>query len=114
MLEEGFQKIKDYLQLNNMTQALGTWSQRPIFSTNVSEFISVRDVSPRISRDELQAITVCFQRADEQCLLDSSFEFTNTADKPDSIFPNANPENVRKFKVLQRFVSVDLVEPVGK
>lgn len=97
-------------------QSLGAWdAQRPLFKTNISSFISIRNVNPRISRDDLNIILECFSSENEEFTLDPSFEFTNTlkdAIKP--IKPYANPNNVEKFKILQRLESVDLVEPVGE
>ncbi len=59
-------------------RALGPWAQRPVFKTNVSRFVSLRNVSPPIET---------------------------------SI---SNPDNIKKFKELQKMEGVGLVKPVGE
>lgn len=86
-------------------KALGPWSQRPVFKTNVSEFISLRRTSPPIPTDTLRKITDYFKSPEESFALNPSFEFTEeTADK----------NNVRIFKELQKYERVGLVVPVGE
>lgn len=96
-------------------QALGAWNQRPIFKTNISKFVSIRDVKPRATLDELRVLIKCFNNEDGLFHLDPSFEYTN---KPDYSFqviePYADDNNVSVFKALQHLESVDLVEPVGE
>lgn len=97
-------------------QALGAWdTQRPLFKTNISKFVSIRNVNPRILHNELKILLECFSNENEEFLLDPSFEFTNTLENTiEPIKPYAKVDNVKKFKLLQRLESVDLVEPVGE
>lgn len=44
----------------HIDQALGPWEQRPVFKTNVRDFVSVRRVPPPIPRPDLQRITEFF------------------------------------------------------
>ena len=42
-------------------KALGPWEQRPVFKTNVTRFVSLRKVNPRISLESLRRLTKRFQ-----------------------------------------------------
>ncbi len=96
-------------------QALGSWGQRPIFKTNITRFISVRDTLPHVKIEELAVLKDCFSTRNEYFSLDPSFEFTNSIDEQHVVIePYANPDNVRLFKILQKLESVDLVKPVGE
>lgn len=44
----------------HVDQSLGAWEQRPIFKTNVRQFVSLRKVNPPISLDDLRRITEFF------------------------------------------------------
>lgn len=89
----------------HIDQSLGPWDQRPIFKTNIKQFISLRDTQPSISFADLKMITTLFKKRDEEYLLDSSYE-------PDSKKPIE--ENVDKFRILQKYNRVNLVVPVGE
>lgn len=95
----------------HIDQSLGPWSQRPIFKTNVRRFISLREVPPPISLEDLRRITAIFQTAGFEHPLDPSYEEEENG-KPEGALP-ANPDNVRTFKVLQAYNRVNLVVPVG-
>ncbi|MEC1158107.1 peptidase C14 [Bacillus sp. AFS015802] len=86
-------------------EALGSWEQRPVFKTNVSRFTSLRQVTPLIPLDTLRKITTYFEDPNQEIALDPTFEYTE---------PNHNPDNVKVFKDLQKFVSKGLVVPVGE
>jgi len=87
-------------------QALGPWDQRPIFKTNVTNFTSIRTITPPISSDILRKIVEYFSTPETEFPLDPSFEDTN--------IEVAIPENVAIFKNLQKFQGVNLVRPVGE
>lgn len=86
-------------------RALGPWSQRPVFKTNVESFVSLRTAKPSLEQGELIQIDKIFQKPDEIFPLDPSFE-------PESDMPNI--ENTKVFAVLQKMESVNLVVPVGE
>ena len=88
----------------HIDQALGPWEQRPLFKTNVRNFVSLRKNSPPISLLELHQLTTLFADFGEEYRLDPSFE-------PDS--PNPIKENNEKFRVLQNYNRVNLLIPVG-
>lgn len=95
-------------------QALGAWDQRPVFKTNITRFTSLREVKPQISLDILRKLTEYFPEPTQEFKLDPSFEVTNsTSIEHRVIKPYADPENVIKFKHLQKLESVGLVVPVG-
>jgi hypothetical protein len=92
-------------------QSLGAWEQRPVFKTNVKQFVPIRRVAPTIQLSDLQRITEFFPRRGEEFQLDPSYE-------PEMIgrsegMPPPNPENTRKFAILQKYNRVNLVIPVG-
>lgn len=91
-------------------QSLGEWEQRPIFKTNVKRFVSLRRVQPSVPLAELQRITEFFPEPGDEYRLDPSYEPRDEGRTAD--MPGANPENNRKFAVLQKFNRVNLVVPV--
>lgn len=96
-------------------QALGAWQQRPVFKTNIYQFVSIRDVIPRVSNDDIRIIADCFSRADDEMSLDPSYEFTNKINvKHRVVEPYADEEHIKQFKLLQKLEGVGLIEPVGE
>ena len=89
----------------HIDQSLGAWSQRPVFKTNIEQFISLRQALPSISMDDLRTITSLFSNPHEELKLNPSFE-------PDSECPDE--VNTKKFAILQKMVKVNLVVPVGE
>jgi Caspase domain len=95
----------------HVDQSLGAWEQRPVFKTNVRQFVSLRKVTPPIELDDLRQITGFFPRAGAEFPLDPSFE-------PELLgretgMPAPLIENTRKFAILQRYNRLNLVVPVG-
>jgi len=87
-------------------RTLGHWGgQRPIFKTNVSGFISLKEVEPLIELPALRKIITYFLDRDAEYPLDPSYEFSHT---------EADETNEKKFKELQKMVSAGLVTPVGE
>ena len=96
-------------------QSLGPWEQRPLFKTNISRFLPIRTIEPKVPKQVLRKLSQYFTEPNAEFQLDPSFEFTNSPDeKHEYIEPYANPENVQKFRELQLYESVGLVEPVGE
>jgi hypothetical protein len=88
----------------HIDQSLGTWTQRPVFKTNVQKFISLKRIQPAISLEFLQMLPVLFPEAGFEFSLDPSFE-------PES--DNPNPDNTKIFAILQRYNRVNLAVPIG-
>ncbi|MGE0015495.1 MAG: caspase domain-containing protein [Candidatus Methanomethylophilaceae archaeon] len=96
-------------------KSLGAWSQRPIFKTNVSNFICLRKVAPPVDRKTLSETLVLFKDPDSSLRLDPSFEFTNSPDYKNELKePYCTKENVEKLKTLQKLERVGLVVPVNE
>lgn len=89
----------------HIDQSLGAWSQRPVFKTNVEQFVNLRQVMPSISLEDLRNITKLFLSPHAELNLNPSFE-------PDSDNPNEN--NTKKFAILQKMARINLVVPVGE
>lgn len=96
----------------HIDQSLGPWAQRPVFKTNVKTFVSLRETEPPIDLADLQAITTYFPMAEHQLALDPSYEPERTGAEDETV-PEPDPANTATFKVLQNYVKVNLVRPVG-
>lgn len=96
-------------------RSFGAWGgQRPVFKTNVSEFVPMKKVEPKVPLRVFHELTSLFPNLDEEHKLDPSYECTNCPEKlPKLVEPQTNPENVEKLKTLQKLESIGLVEPVG-
>lgn len=88
----------------HIDQSLGPWDQRPVFKTNVKNFVSLRSVPPPIEQAELRRIVTFFPEPGFLFQLDPSFE-------PEG--PNPNPANTEIFRILQKMRDVNLVDPEG-
>jgi hypothetical protein len=95
----------------HIDQSLGPWRQRPVFKTNVKTFVSLRKVRPPIELADLHRITEFFPQQKFEFQLDPTFEPELTGRRPGA--PGPNPENTKKFAILQKYVRVGLVVPVG-
>lgn len=96
-------------------QALGEWEQRPMFKTNITRFVSLRNVTPQVPVEVLRRLTEYFPDPYQPHQLDPSYEYTNSPDvKHEYKMPYATEENVRIFKDLQLMESVGLVIPIGE
>ncbi len=95
-------------------QSLGAWEQRPIFKTNISRFLPIRTIEAKVSKATLRKLSKYFPNPTDEYSLDPSYEFTNTPECEHKIIePYADEYNVQKFKDLQLYESVGLIEPVG-
>ena len=90
--------------------SLGFWSQRPVFKTNVKQFVSLRRVEPAIGILDLKHIVTLFGQPTDVFPLDPSFEPSPAVPVPG--FP-PNPDKVRQFKLLQKMNRLNLVVPMG-
>lgn len=94
----------------HIDQSLGRWDQRPVFKTNVENFVSLRKVQPPIPLAELQRIIEFFPTPGFEFRLDPSFEPRPEGRSAD--MPPPDPENNLKFAILQNYKGVNLVVPV--
>jgi hypothetical protein len=98
----------------HIDQSLGPWAQRPVFKTNVKTFVSLRKASPPIPLADLQAVAIHFPSAGYNFKLDPAYEPERSEEqRNDPNIPPPDPEKTAVFAVLQRYVKVNLVRPVG-
>jgi hypothetical protein len=98
----------------HIDQSLGPWAQRPVFKTNVKTFVSLRKATPPIPLADLQAVAIHFPDAGFNFKLDPAYEPERSQEQRDD--PNIPPPDPKKtvvFAVLQRYVKINLVRPVG-
>lgn len=98
----------------HIDQSLGPWAQRPVFKTNVKTFVSLRKATPPIEITDLQAIAKHFPMAGYNFQLDPAYEPERSAEqRSDPNIPPPDPKKTTVFAVLQKYVKVNLVRPVG-
>lgn len=98
----------------HIDQSLGPWAQRPVFKTNVKSFVSLRTTTPPISLTHLQRLTTYFPSADYKLQLDPAYEPERSEDQlKDPSIPEPDPDKNLIFEILQAYVKVNLVRPVG-
>lgn len=88
----------------HIDQSLGTWSQRPVFKTNVKTFVSLRRVQPPLALADLQRISEFFPHAGFEFQLDPAYEPTQST---------SDPDKSAIFTILQRYNRVNLLIPIG-
>lgn len=91
-------------------QSLGAWEQRPVFKANINSFVSLRRNIPPIQIGELRKIIEIFKSPDDEYALDPTYE----QDKHESDDKSVNIEHEKIFGILQRYVKLNLVTPVGE
>jgi len=98
----------------HIDQSLGPWAQRPVFKTNVKTFVSLRRATPPIPLTELQALATHFPVAGYEFGLDPAYEPERSQEqRNDPTIPPPDPSKTAVFAVLQNYVKVNLVRPVG-
>ncbi|WP_090533388.1 caspase family protein [Mucilaginibacter sp. NFR10] len=95
----------------HIDKSLGGWEQRPIFKTNIQKFVSLREVTPPISRDDLLSLTDYFPKATSEFHLDPTFEPEKRGRKKGA--PAPIEEHTKIFARLQKFNRLNLLVPVG-
>lgn len=88
---------------NYIDQSLGSWEQRPVYKTNIKQFIPLRKTNPMLPYADLRKITSLFKHPDDKFPLDPSYE--KSSDNP-------NSENIAKFEILQKYNRVGIVVPL--
>lgn len=91
-------------------RSLGPWEQRPVFKANIKNFVSLRKNSPPISIEDLRRITELFDEPSAEFKLDPTYE----PDKHEADTKEVNKEHESIFAVLQHYVKLNLVVPVGE
>jgi hypothetical protein len=88
----------------HVDQSLGSWSQRPVFKTNVKTFVSLRKVQPPLPLADLRRISEFFPAPGHEFQLSPAYE-------PEH--PSADPTKTPILAILQRYNRVNLAVPVG-
>lgn len=96
----------------HVDQSLGPWSQRPIFKTNVKEFVSLRKADAPIELEKLQKLVDLFVEPTAELQLDPGYE-PERSGAEDASIPVPDPLKTTDFAILQSLVRVNLVRPVG-
>ena len=86
-------------------QSLGAFQQRPLFKTNIKNFVPLTKCKPPIALTELHLLTELFISSDDEFMLDPTYEFTEDI---------SIEEHCSKFKILQHYNRLNLVVPVGE
>jgi hypothetical protein len=94
----------------HIDQSLGAWEQRPVFKTNVRNFVSLRKVMPPITLEDLRALADLFPSLGFEFPLDPTYE-PEMKGRSESM-PPPNEKNVIKFAKLQKFNRLNLLVPV--
>ena len=94
----------------HIDQSLGAWEQRPIFKTNVRNFISLRKAAPSIDLEDIRLIKDLFPSAGFEFQLDPTYEPEMKG--RDNGMPNPIEENTKIFAILQKYNRLNLLKPV--
>ena len=94
----------------HIDQSLGAWEQRPVFKTNVKQFVSLRESTPPISIEDLRRLAEYFPTAGFEFKLDTTYEPELKGRDPGMPVPNI--ENTAKFSILQKYNRLNLLIPV--
>ena len=88
----------------HVDRSLGSWSQRPVFKTNIRNFVSLRQVKPPVPTADLRRIAEFFPQPAFEYPLDPSYEPTEAT---------ADPQKTAIFEILQKYNRVNLLVPVN-
>ncbi|MFZ6681949.1 caspase family protein [Undibacterium sp. Tian12W] len=97
---------------SHVDQTLGPWEQRPIYKANVQNFVTLRQVEPKIPLDVLRRLPTYFPDRAQVYSLDPSYEPDRQNVPPEYRSIPVNEDNVRIFKELQKCNRYGLVIPV--
>jgi hypothetical protein len=95
----------------HIDQSLGAWEQRPVFKTNVKQFVSLRKTTPAIAIEDLRMITTLFLSPGFLFQLDPTFE--PEIKGRDESMPDPIEENTRIFSILQKYNRLNMLVPDG-
>lgn len=95
----------------HIDRSLGGWAQRPVFKTNVKQFVSLRRVLPPLELADLQRISEFFPTPGFVFPLDPSYEPERSV--ADVGLPLPDPQKNADFAVLQKYNRVGLLVPEG-
>lgn len=97
---------------SHVDQTLGPWEQRPIYKANVQNFVTLRQVEPKVPFEVLRKLPVYFPNRAHVFALDPSYEPDRQNIPEEFRDAPVDDENVRIFKELQRCNRHGLIIPV--
>lgn len=97
----------------HVDQSLSSWEQRPVYKANVSSFVVLRKVDPKVPDAVLRKFTEWFPEPGHEFPLDPSYEPDRENIPVHLRHLPRNPEHEAVFKQLQSSNRHGLVEPVG-
>lgn len=97
---------------SHVDQILGPWEQRPIYKSNVQNFITLRKVAAKISDEILRKLPQYFKDPTDTFSLDPSFEPDRENIPKEYRHIPVNDDNVKIFEELQLCNRYGLVSPV--
>ena len=99
---------------SHVDQTLGAWEQRPLYKANVSSFITLRQVAPKVPDDVLRRLVEYFPDPAHHFALDPSYEPDRQNIPEELRHLPINEDHTRIFKELQLCNRHGLVVPVGE
>jgi len=94
----------------HIDQSLSWWEQRPVFKTNVKQFVSLRKTKAPISIEDLRRIIEFFPTRGFEYKLNPTYE--PELKGRDDCMPPPDPENTKIFAILQKYNRLNLLVPV--
>lgn len=94
----------------HIDQSLGAWEQRPVFKTNVKQFVSLRKSLAPIDVNDLRRIPELFPEAGFKFSLDPAYEPEIRGREDD--MPPPDEDKVQIFSILQQYNRLNLLVPV--
>ena len=92
-------------------QSLGEWEQRPVYKANVQQFITVRTVPPKITKEILRKLPEYFPTPAHHFKLNPTYE-KDRGEETDRLKHIVYDENKFKiFRQLQKLCNHGLVKP---
>jgi len=94
----------------HIDQSLGSWDQRPLFKTNIRQFVSLRTIKPPISLDDLKRIAEFFPNEGFEFQLDPTYE-PEMRGREEGMPPPIDG-HTRIFAILQQYNRLNLLVPI--
>lgn len=98
---------------SHIDQTLGAWAaQRPIYKANVQNFVTLREIEPKVSPEILRKLPNYFLSSTDIYALDPSYEPDRGEKKEELAHIDIIQEHVDIYRELQKCNRHGLIEPV--
>lgn len=94
----------------HIDQSLGGWDQRPLFKTNIRQFVSLRTIKPPITLENLKRIAEFFPHKGFEFQLNPTYEPEMRG--RDAGMPLSVESHTGVFAILQKYNRLNLLIPV--